>query len=212
MCIRDSLITTLLLLSGLGQAVAQGTAFTYQGHLKDYGTYANGTYDLSFGLFNVATGGSPVVAPLTNFGVSVVNGQFTVILDFGPDLFTGANYWLELDARTNGASIFDTLSPRQAVLPVPYSIFAESAGVANIALSANSVAASNILGAIAFGELPATLLTNGATGLTLDGAFSGSFIGDGSAVTNLNASQLASGAVADGLLSGNCLLYTSRCV
>src|ERR1035438_2976411 len=83
-----SLITTMFVLSGLGKATAQGTAFTYQGQLNDNGTPANGTYDLSFGLFNVGTGGSPVVAPFTNSGVAVNNGQFTVVLDFGSGLFT----------------------------------------------------------------------------------------------------------------------------
>jgi len=78
------LITTLVLLSGLGKVAAQGTAFTYQGHLKDNGTPANGSYDLSIGLFNAASGGSPVVAPFTNSGVSVTNGQFTIILDLAP--------------------------------------------------------------------------------------------------------------------------------
>jgi len=85
-------------------------------------------------------------------------------------------------------------------------MFAENAGVANVAFSANSVAASNIAGAMAFGQLPGTLITNDATGLTLDGAFSGSFTGDGGGMTNLNASQLTSGTVADGLLSTNVAL------
>ena len=201
-----SLCTILVLLSAIGQAAAQGTAFTYQGQLNNNGTPANGTYDLSFGLFNAGTGGSPVVAPLTNSSVAVSNGQFTVILDFGSGVFNGANYWLELGVRTNGASSFQALSPRQAVLPEPYSMFAANAGVANLAVSANSVAAANITGTISFGHLPATLLTNNATGLSLFGAFTGSFNGDGSALTSLNASQLTAGTVADARLSANVAL------
>src|SRR6266436_5517674 len=37
---------------------AQGTAFTYQGQLKDGAASANGSYDLTFSLFGVSTGGS----------------------------------------------------------------------------------------------------------------------------------------------------------
>ncbi|MGP8234995.1 MAG: hypothetical protein ACLQVW_06270, partial [Limisphaerales bacterium] len=192
-------VSILGLLSALGQAAAQGTAFTYQGQLNDNGTPANGSYDLSFGLFNVATGEKTVVAPRTNSAVCVTNGQFTVILDFGSDIFTGANYWLELSVRTNGSSMFHTLAPRQAVLPTPYAMFAANAGVANFALSARSVAAADIAGIIGFAQLPDTLLTNNSTGLTLSGVFGG----DGSALMNLNASQLTGGTLADRLLSAN---------
>jgi hypothetical protein len=120
-------LATWLLFSVDMETAAQGTAFTYQGQLSDNGTVANGTYDLSFGLFTTATGGSPVISPLTNSAVAINNGEYAVILDFGAGIFTGSNYWLELSVRTNGAASFRTLSPRQAVLPGPYSIFAASA-------------------------------------------------------------------------------------
>src|SRR5271163_2541247 len=90
------LLVMLALFSSNLEARAQGTAFTYQGLLNDNGTIANGTYDLSFSLFDADTGGSPVVTPLTNSAVTVNNGQYTVLLDFGPGIFTGTNYWLEL--------------------------------------------------------------------------------------------------------------------
>ncbi len=85
-------LVTLALLSTLNfqlSAFAQGTAFTYQGRLNDGANLANGNYDLTFVLFGVASGGSPVAGPLTNSSVGVSNGLFTVLLDFGAGVFNG---------------------------------------------------------------------------------------------------------------------------
>ncbi|HEX3145458.1 MAG TPA: hypothetical protein VHQ64_15905, partial [Pyrinomonadaceae bacterium] len=54
------LLTVVLLLLGISQALAQTTAFTYQGKLIDGGAAANGTYDLQFALFDNADGGAQV--------------------------------------------------------------------------------------------------------------------------------------------------------
>jgi hypothetical protein len=102
-----SLLTSTLCLS----AFAQGTAFTYQGRLDDGGTSANGSYDFTFTLFNVSTGGSAVAGPLTQAAVGVTNGLFTVVLDYGPNVFNGTRYWLEIGARTNMTGTFVTLTP-----------------------------------------------------------------------------------------------------
>src|SRR5262245_42527705 len=64
-------------------AVAQGTAFTYQGRLGDNGTAANGSYDLTFALFTVSSGAGQVGLTQTHTAVGVSNGLFTVKLDFG---------------------------------------------------------------------------------------------------------------------------------
>jgi hypothetical protein len=105
-------------------ARAQGTAFTYQGHLNASGSPANGTFDLRFSLFDVSGGGSAVAGPVTNSATSVSNGLFTVLVDFGTGAFTGANRWLEIGVRSTGGGAFATLAPRQPITPAPYAIFA----------------------------------------------------------------------------------------
>jgi hypothetical protein len=107
---------------------AQGTKFTYQGHLTDGGTPANGTYDLTFQLWNAPGGGAQTGSTLTNNSVVISNGLFTAALDFGA-VFNGTSYWLQLAVRTNGAGSFTDVSPRQELTPAPYAIFAEAAPI-----------------------------------------------------------------------------------
>lgn len=107
------LILCLALAAGLPLgAGAQNTLFTYQGRLTAGAALAQGTFDLSFALFDAATDGSPVGATLTNAAVSVSNGLFTVALDFGAAAFSGAPRWLQIAARPNGPGAFTSLSPR----------------------------------------------------------------------------------------------------
>ena len=107
--------------------------------------------------------------------------MFTVTLDFG-GVFTGADRWLEIAVRTNGGGAFAPLTPRQAVTPTPYALYSATAGTATTAARASAVAAANIGGVISLAQLPATLLTNHASGVTLNGVFSG----DGAGVTNVD--------------------------
>jgi len=55
-------------------ALAQGTAFTYQGQLDNSGSLATGTFDLKLTLFDAATNGNTVAGPVTNTSVGVSNG------------------------------------------------------------------------------------------------------------------------------------------
>ena len=72
-------------------AVAQTTAFNYQGRLQDEGTSANGSYDFQFTLWDSLTGGTPQPQPtpitVTTSSVAVAGGVFTVPLDFGLSAF-----------------------------------------------------------------------------------------------------------------------------
>jgi hypothetical protein len=171
------LVFTLACLAGVHPAAAQGTAFTYQGRLNDGGAPANGSYDLQFIVYNASAGGSEIGPILTNAGTPVSNGLFAVTLNFGANIFTGSNCWLDIAARTNGGGNFTELSPRQPLTPSPYAIFANSA--------------SNLLG-----NLPA--------GATFSGSVTaGSLSGGGAGLTALNASQLTSGTVPDAQLAAN---------
>ena len=80
-------------------ALAQGTAFTYQGRLNDNSTPVNGNFDLTFALFDTNSGGGAVAGPVTNLATLVSNGLFTTTIDFGPSVFTGASNWLQLAVR-----------------------------------------------------------------------------------------------------------------
>jgi len=100
------------------------TSFNYQGRLSDGGNPANGSYDLRALLFNADVGGTQIGPVITKLGVTVTDGQFGVELDFGPGAFNGEPRWLELSVRRAATSTFTTLSPRQALSPVPYAIYA----------------------------------------------------------------------------------------
>jgi hypothetical protein len=170
------LFITLALFASVNPLFAQGTAFTYQGRLNSGGATASGSYDLTFTLFNVNAGGVAIAGPVTNSAVSVTNGLFTTLVDFG-NAFTGASNWLEIAVSTNGANSFTKLAPRQQLTPAPYAIYTPNAGVALIAESANSVLAGNISGTLPLAQLPASVLTNGASGVNITGTFSGNGAG-----------------------------------
>jgi hypothetical protein len=187
-----------------GLLCAQGTTFTYQGQLNEGGSPAAGNYDLTFALYSSTNLAAGIVAgPVTNSAVAVTNGLFSVQLNFGPGIFTGTNYWLEIAVRTNGTTGFATLSPRQPLTPEPYAIFANTA--------------SNLLGSLAStqlsGALPSAQINGTYSGAVVfsnnANSFIGTFIGNGASLSNLNASQLASGTVADARLSANVALLNA---
>jgi hypothetical protein len=174
-------ITVLLLAavhSQLSICSAQGTAFTYQGRLNDGAAPATGIYDLRFAIYDAAGSGTQQGNTLTNVATAVSNGLFTVTLDFG-DQFPGTDRWLEIGVRTNGGGAFSVLSPRQPLTATPYAVRAASA---TTAASASSVNAANISGTIPVAQLPASVVTNGASGVN----FSGTFSGNGAGVTNVD--------------------------
>lgn len=162
----------------LTTAHAQGTAFTYQGRLNDGVAPANGTYDLRFALYDAASAGAQNGLLVTNSATVVTNGLFAVTLDFG-NQFPGADRWLEIAVRPNGGSGFSALTPRQALMSTPYAVQAANATTAT---TASAVPAGNITGTILPTQLPANVITNGASGVN----FSGTFSGNGAGVTNVD--------------------------
>ncbi|MBS1798028.1 MAG: hypothetical protein JSS81_29695, partial [Acidobacteria bacterium] len=129
------IVLSILLL--FGAARAQTTEFTYQGSLRDAASPANGSYDFEFRLFSTETGGAPI-AVLQRLNVAVVNGIFTVKLDFGAN-FTGAGRWLELAVKNSASGGgFQPLSPRQAITSQPYNVRSLTAGTADTALLASN--------------------------------------------------------------------------
>jgi hypothetical protein len=172
----------LLLLSTLNlppsTLLAQGTAVTYQGRLNDGVNPANGVYDLRFTIYDSTNLPGVVVAgPLTDSAVGVSNGLFTVTLDFGLGVFTGADRWLEIGVRSNALGAFLTLSPRQQFTSTPYAVRTAnfSGAVADNQLSANVA------------RLNANQVFTGQVQLgNVSNSFTGSFTGDGSGLTNIS--------------------------
>lgn len=165
------ILACAFLAGGMNAALAQGTAFTYQGRLTDAGNPANGDYDLKFSIFDDPSAGSQIGDSVTNSPVTVSNGLFTVTLDFGAGMFDGAARWLEIGVASGGSGAFALLTPRQPLTPTPYAIHAGSAASATpgtVVTSLNSLKDDVTLEA---GQ-NVTITTNGNT-LTIDSANGG---------------------------------------
>lgn len=138
-------ITTILVNLLAACAVAQSNSFSYQGSLKTNGSPANGNYDFQFALFDSFSGGTQVGGTLVVPSVSVANGVFSAVLNFGSN-FPGANRYLEIGVRQSGATdIFTILTPRQQVNSAPYSIKSLSADTATSANNLGGVAANQFV-------------------------------------------------------------------
>jgi hypothetical protein len=152
-------------LATAGAAFAQGTAFIYQGRLADNGTPATGIYDLRFTIYDDPTVGNPVSLSLTNAAVPIANGVFTVTLDFG-NVFNGSPRFLDIGVRTNSGAAFTPLSPRQALMPVPYAITAGDLAGAPVArlTTPNTAETATGVPVIASGAVIAANLASGGSG------------------------------------------------
>ncbi|MGA3179521.1 MAG: tail fiber domain-containing protein [Verrucomicrobiota bacterium] len=139
----------LMIATAMVQAQSSGTAFTYQGQLNASGSPANGSYVFFFSLYtngaigNEIANGSPVTIPVTN-------GLFVASIDFGNVFTNGTTYWLGMSVATNITGPYVPLSPRQALTPTPYAIFANSA--------------SNLTGTVPTEQLTGTISTSQLTG------------------------------------------------
>jgi len=116
---------------GCSAAEPLGTAFTYQGRLIDANSVADGLYDFQFKLYDANMAGVQKGSTINNGEVDVIDGYFTVALDFGTGVFDGNARWLGIGVRPgqlNDPNAYTLLSPRQRVMAVPYAIYAQRAG------------------------------------------------------------------------------------
>jgi len=184
---RKTGLACLIVSTGFGSAPARAATgdFTYQGQLTDQGVPANGVYEVQFQLFADASVGVALGA-LTN-QVTLTNGYFTTVLNFGDTAFDGSGRWLELGIRTNGAAQpFSVLAPRQTLTATPQAIYADKVGATGI----SGVVPDGALGAN-IARLNADAVFTGALQFTNPtNQFQGTFGGDGSNLTNLNAGNL----------------------
>lgn len=116
----------LLMLGILMCKVVFAQPFTYQGMLREREVPANRTYDFQFSLWTAPIGGAQVGPTLTRPSVRVVNGLFTVELDFG-NVWNGSDRYLQIAVRPAGSGPYTVLSPRVKVSRAPYSHLATRA-------------------------------------------------------------------------------------
>ena len=204
-------LSFVLLLFGITQAMAQTTAFTYQGKLTDGGSAPNGNYDLTFQLFDTSTVGSgaQLGATLNLNSVPVSSGVFTVQLDFGacPSCFNGANRFLEIAVRPSGGGSFSTLSPRQPISSTPYAVRSVSAATADgLSLSCASCVTSaqiqNVQGSQVTGAVAGSQI-NGTIPVASVPAGSASYIQNGTAQQASSAFNISGNGVIGGRLGVN---------
>lgn len=109
-----------------------GTAFTYQGLLREGGVPVSETCDLWFSLWDAKEDGNQVgpTLPFDGLGtnpppIAVVNGLFRVELDFGASALNGQARWLKVVvACPPGQATPTALAPRQPVTSAPYATYA----------------------------------------------------------------------------------------
>jgi hypothetical protein len=108
---------------------AMGTVFTYQGRLIHDNNPTDGPYDFEFKLYDSPAGGNQLASTIDINDLDVIDGYFTVELDFNdPNVFNGDACWLDIGVRPGDSNSFTTLRPRQQLTPTPHAIYAENAG------------------------------------------------------------------------------------
>ena len=182
-------------LLALGMAVPAsaapfGTAFTYQGALRDAGAPASGVYDLQFTPYGVASDGSALAPPLVLEDVVVAEGIFTAQVDFGPSFFVGDEVFLEIAVRAGSSTGgFTPLAPRQSISAVPYAQKVRVGSVSSIELAPGAVTGPS-LGTDAVG--PAAIAANAVgTSEIADSSIAAADLGTGS----VGADEIATDAV-----------------
>jgi hypothetical protein len=143
MMMRRALLITVLILVGSMLAAAQGNGFSFQGRLNNGTNPANGSYDLQFKLYDAVMGGNQIGTMVDRPNTVLVNGVFSVTLDFGASAFNNpASIFIEIAVRPNGSpNAYTILGPRQQLTVVPYAVRATNA--TNADLATNAVHATN---------------------------------------------------------------------
>ena len=123
------------------EAMAQGNAFNFQGRLNDGANPANGSYNLQFSLFNQITGGTQIGSTIARPNTPVINGVFSVNLDFDSAAFNDPNaVFIEIGVKPAASpNAFTILGPRQKLTVVPFAIKSISSETATTANNADQL-------------------------------------------------------------------------
>jgi hypothetical protein len=153
----------------VSEAGPMGAAFTYQGRLIDANDVAEGLYDFQFRLYdsNDPCDSNQVGSDVNKPDVDVIDGYFTVVLDFNDaNAFNGDARWVEIGVRPgveNDPCVYTPLVPRQEVTPVPYALRAESVS-APLELVASAPAGTAVLGVMNTGDGAVAIGAQGKNG------------------------------------------------
>ena len=169
---------------------------SHQGKVTVAGTNYTGAGLFRFALVNAAgtttywsNDGTSSGTPAAAVSLSVVRGIFSVNLgdttvanmtqSIPASVFTNSEVYLRVwfDDGVNGSQL---LTPDRRITSVGYALQAATAA------SADAVAATNITGTFGLGQLPGAVVTNNQSGVTL----SGTFTGNGAALTNIPVSAV----------------------
>lgn len=105
-----------------GLSSAQNSTFNFQANLQKFGLPANGSFEMAFHVYSVATGGVALQSfPTTGtLSIDVTNGRLDVELTYLTAVFSGPDRFLEI--VVDGT----VLAPRVKLNPTPYSIFSQN--------------------------------------------------------------------------------------
>jgi N-acetylneuraminic acid mutarotase len=166
-----ALLTLLASLAFSAHAAPLGSTITYQGKLHEAGQPANGTFEFEFVLYDAPTGGNVVGPVVTREEVPVVQGVFTLQLDFGPGAFNGDARWMQIYVKNDVTGTNGVLSPRTPIHPTPYALLAadvkdgviSNAKLADGAVNGSKISAGSVGSPqLASSSIGSTHLANGA--------------------------------------------------
>lgn len=125
---KKQILLVVLLVLFSSAVLAQGNAFSFQGKLNDGTNPANGRYDLEFKLFDAVVGGTQIGPTVQRPNTTLINGVFSVNLDFGVVAFQNPNAtFIEIALKPNGSpNNLTILGPRQQLTVVPYASRAQN--------------------------------------------------------------------------------------
>ena len=103
-------------------AATLGSKFSYQGVLKENGSPATGSRNMTFRLYSDDTCSTQVGSDIVKSGVKVTDGLFSVELDVTHSDFNGQGLWLEVE-------VGGTKIGCQEILPVPYALSLRSGAI-----------------------------------------------------------------------------------